>query len=109
VRNSRGRILQARRAGGRGSRAIHVWTQRAGGRRGKTTTTAARVIALGLLRAGLVEAPNPQTHLERASLIDVRSPPRVSNLAWQGRYGSPRTPLVLTQAGRDILGPLEPR
>lgn len=110
VRNARGLILTPRRAGGRGSLAVHVWGRTPNaGRRRKSTTTAARLVALGLLAGGLVEAPNPQSHLERASLIDLRWPPRWSNLAWQGRRGVPRIPLVLTPAGLALLGEQEPR
>ena len=110
VRNARGLILTPRRAGGRGSLAVHVWGQSVTAHaRRKSSTTAARLVALALLAGGLVEAPNAQTHLTRASLLDLRERPRWSNLAWQGRRGVPRLPLVLTRTGLALLGEQEPR
>lgn len=110
VRSPRGRILAMRPPGGQGGLAIHVWGHLRSGKRALTCTTAARMIALGMLASGLVHAPNDNTHVRRAVCLDHREArPRYTNLGWQGRLATAVTPLTLTAAGLALLGHPEPR
>lgn len=103
IRSPAGNVLHARRAGPR-ALSIHVWALAPGGERVRTSASPARCVALALLALGFVEAPNAKTHARRAAMIVPTEPPRASNLAWQGRRGSPPDPLRITAAGRAALG-----
>ena len=109
IRNPVGQILTARRPGGAGGCSVRVMAEGGGVRRRKTCTTSGRLVALAMLKAGLVVRPNETTHHHRVTVVDKRALPRWSNLAWQGRWNGARAPLVLTPTGHDLLGPEEPR
>ncbi len=102
IRGPSGVILAARPAGSR-ALGVHAWAVRPGGSRARTSTSPARLVALALLRAGLVDPPPAGTHGELARLVDPGQPPRLANLAWLGRRGAPDHPLHLTAAGRGRL------
>lgn len=104
IRGPSGQVLAARRAGPR-ALGIHAWAELPGGRRARTSASPARLVALALLRAGLVDPPPPETHGELARLVDPGQPPRLANLTWVGRRGAADLPLRLTPAGRDLLDP----
>lgn len=110
VRSPRGRVLVARPPGGQGGLAVHVWGHLRSGKRVLTCTTAARMIALGMLAAGLVNPPNDVTHTRRAVCRNARDGrPRWTSLGWQGRLSTAVAPLTLTAAGLALLGHPEPR
>jgi hypothetical protein len=103
IRSARNELLKPRYVDAR-TLGIHVWAQEPNGRRVGTTSSLPRLIAVALLRAGLVHPPTPGSHCERVGTLDRRTPPTLQNLRWFAVGDAAPEPLRLTARGLELLG-----